>query len=211
MLELIKNRRSIRWFNNKPISRDDLLELVEAGIYAPSGANSQNQRFIIIQDKKEIMEIGKVRFSFPYKSKVVREKHTSGLIGHATALIVVCVDKRSHVLNKKQEAPIWRDMWFQNSAASIQNIPLLAASKGIGSCWISALPKMDGTRLLKGSTWYDLFSKYGLTSNHEVHGIVILGYTDKINSLGYPKGETKHQDKNIERKHIDEYMLGAKI
>ena len=50
LLELIKKRRSVRIFQQeKDISFGDIRDIIEAGIYAPSGSNTQCYRFIIKQ------------------------------------------------------------------------------------------------------------------------------------------------------------------
>ena len=54
LLSLIKNRRSIRKFKNIPLKEEDLLDLIEAGIYAPTGSNTQCYRFILITNKEDI-------------------------------------------------------------------------------------------------------------------------------------------------------------
>lgn len=203
------SRTSVRWFNGKGVPHQELLDLLLVGVSAPSGANSQNQRFILIEDKEEIIRIGKIRYSFPYPKKDKRKKYPAGIIGNAAALIVVCCDTTDHVCPNPREEHIWHRMWLQNTAASIQNILVLAAAKGIGSCWISATPDMDGTRLLSKKTWMDLLAKYGLEEKHEVHGIVMLGYTDKLDSNGFPVGESLHQGKPTQRKSLSHYVLSG--
>ena len=43
MLELIKKRRSIRKYEAKQISNDDLEKIVEAGLYAPNAGHSRRR------------------------------------------------------------------------------------------------------------------------------------------------------------------------
>jgi len=49
--QIIKRRRSTRHFTDEPVSHETLLKLVEAGVYAPSGSNTQCQRFLIIPSR----------------------------------------------------------------------------------------------------------------------------------------------------------------
>lgn len=51
VLEIIENRRSIRSYLNTPIPEEDLNEILETGLYAPSGKNRKPWRFLIIKDK----------------------------------------------------------------------------------------------------------------------------------------------------------------
>ena len=47
MLEVIKNRRSIRKYKNAPVSREQISEILHAGMLAPSSKNRQPWRFIV--------------------------------------------------------------------------------------------------------------------------------------------------------------------
>lgn len=49
-LELILKRESCRSYSDRPVSRDDLLKIVEAGRLSPSGCNAQPWKFIVIDD-----------------------------------------------------------------------------------------------------------------------------------------------------------------
>jgi len=63
ILKLIKERRSSRMpFDAKhPIPKQDLIQILEAGVWAPTAHNMQNYEIIIIDDKKLLEEIGKIK------------------------------------------------------------------------------------------------------------------------------------------------------
>jgi nitroreductase/NAD-dependent dihydropyrimidine dehydrogenase PreA subunit len=50
-LNSIKFRRSIRQFNNKPVERDKIKKIIEAGRFTPTGGNRQPISYIVIQEK----------------------------------------------------------------------------------------------------------------------------------------------------------------
>ncbi len=54
-LDMMKNltmkRRSTRKYKNDPVQISDIIEVIESGTYAPSGANTQPWKFIIIEDE----------------------------------------------------------------------------------------------------------------------------------------------------------------
>ena len=52
ILKAIHGRRSIREYTTEPVSREQLLQIVEAGLWAPSGLNNQPWRFVIVKDVK---------------------------------------------------------------------------------------------------------------------------------------------------------------
>ena len=55
-LQAIKSRRTVRQFKDTPISQEKLDKILEAGRYAPTGANSQNVAFTILKDKRAEIE-----------------------------------------------------------------------------------------------------------------------------------------------------------
>ncbi|MBN1381762.1 MAG: nitroreductase family protein [Deltaproteobacteria bacterium] len=56
--KLIKGRRSIRFWDDKPVPEELLLKAVELASWAPNGANAQIWNFYIVLDKSKIKAIG---------------------------------------------------------------------------------------------------------------------------------------------------------
>lgn len=52
IIEAIKKRRSVRSYESKPIPKDIINMIIEAGNEAPSAMNSQPWRFVVVEDKK---------------------------------------------------------------------------------------------------------------------------------------------------------------
>lgn len=212
---VIKRRRSTRRFLDKKIPKSVLLQLIEAGICAPSGSNWQNQRFLILEDKDEIERLGRVRFVWPYKkvdssSKTLQRLHPTGIIGKAAAVIVVFADSLQSDYRDIGEYYIWQNLEIQNCSAAIQNILLLSSSMRIGSCWVSASEEMNYTRLLSRKTWRKLFADYAIPSHYKIQGVVLLGYPEHVDEEGFPRGEKKHGAtiwQTVERKPVDEYLI----
>lgn len=53
MLNTIKCRRSIRQFEKRPVSREDMEIILEAGRFTPTGSNAQNVSYIVFNEKTE--------------------------------------------------------------------------------------------------------------------------------------------------------------
>ena len=49
-LTMMQTRKSCRAYQDRPVSREDLLKIVEAGRLTPSGCNSQPWKFIVIDE-----------------------------------------------------------------------------------------------------------------------------------------------------------------
>jgi nitroreductase len=112
LLEMIKDRRSVREYTDKKIDKWILEELVDAAHLAPSGRNAQPWEFVVITDRNVLRKLASVR-NMPF-------------IGNAAACIVVCGDSSSK--------------WIMNDcSAAAENIILAAKSFGIGSCWVAGV------------------------------------------------------------------------
>ncbi|MCC8127464.1 MAG: nitroreductase family protein [Clostridiales bacterium] len=52
MLQTIMERRSIRKYNDKPVTEEQLTDILEAGRYAPTGGNCQTVHFVVITNEE---------------------------------------------------------------------------------------------------------------------------------------------------------------
>lgn len=123
-LEIIHQRKSVRNYTDKEVSKEQLEQLVKAGMAAPTAVNKQPWAFIVINDKATLNELGD---KLPY-AKMAKK---------ASAAIVVCGD-----LSKTLEG--WeQEFWIQDCAAASQNILLAAESMSLGAVWTAAYPAED--------------------------------------------------------------------
>lgn len=60
LFEGIYTRRSVRQFAAQPVEREQLLEIIRAGTWAPSGMNNQPWRFVIVQSKAVRSDLAKL-------------------------------------------------------------------------------------------------------------------------------------------------------
>ncbi|AAM24999.1 nitroreductase [Caldanaerobacter subterraneus subsp. tengcongensis MB4] len=110
-LEVLKKRRSVRKYIDKPIPKEILEDIIDCARLAPSGNNAQPWHFIVITDKEKL--------------KFIAEKATYGdFIKNAAACVIVYCEKD----NKHH---------LEDGSAATQNILLAATAYGIGSCWVA--------------------------------------------------------------------------
>lgn len=124
--EVIKNRRSIRIFQDKPVEKHLIEQIIEAATYAPSACNIQGWKFIVV-DKPDLKD--KI---FDYGGSILIKKAPMG--------ILVVYDNRT----KNTE---YQD-YIQSAAAAIQNLHLAAINLGLGTCWNCHLPTKKRLRKL---------------------------------------------------------------
>ena len=127
ILELIKNRRSTRRFKPDEVPEEDLMAVLEAARWAPSGENFQPWKFIIIKNKQTMEKIVDI---IPYK------KYQKFLM-NAPILIVVVVNPRKS---------IWHII---DGALATQNLMLEAWARGLGTCFSAWWPTVPVKTLAK--------------------------------------------------------------
>ena len=54
-IEVLKTRRSVKKFNDKRVSKEDLEVILDAAVNAPSGMNAQSPKILVLQ-RKAIIE-----------------------------------------------------------------------------------------------------------------------------------------------------------
>ncbi|MCX6001270.1 MAG: nitroreductase family protein [Chloroflexi bacterium] len=75
VLKLIKARKSLRisFDAKRPVAKEDLVKILEAGRWAPTAHNMQNYEIVIVDDKKILENIGKIKS--PISEIFVRENY----------------------------------------------------------------------------------------------------------------------------------------
>lgn len=176
IISSIKERRSIRCFKSVPIPKEEVLEILEAGRYSPSGCNMQPWYFTVVTNKELLEEI-----NIKTKAIMVEQSRTEYLRGkglnpnYHVFFNAPCVIFVSY--NNDSVTPI------EDISVATQNILLQAYSMGIGSCWIGNVKPL----LQKDS---DVVAKLGIPQNHTPFHAISLGHTDF-----YPKtGPIKKED-----------------
>lgn len=118
-LDLARRRCSVRKYLPKPVEREKLQQVIEAGRIAPSAANRQPWHFIVVDDEAVKNELASV-----YRGEWFRE---------APAVIVICGD---HETSWKRFDG--KDHCDVDAAIAIDHMTLAAADMGLGTCWICA-------------------------------------------------------------------------
>ena len=77
MISAIYERRSIRKFLDKPISQEDIMDIIQSGVKAPSSKNRQPWKYIVIQGNAKV-EMLKV-----FRQGIEREENESALLPHS--------------------------------------------------------------------------------------------------------------------------------
>ncbi len=153
MENILKNRRSIRKFQPRQVTDQDLDAVLEAGLYAPSGMNTQNTVLVAVRDPQ-------VRNQLSRMNAKVLGSSADPFYG-APCVVVVLADPERYT-------------WLEDGSLVMGNLMNAAYAQGLGSCWIHrAQPMFDSP---EGK---DLLRQWGLSENLKGVGNCILGYPDE--------------------------------
>ena len=148
MISAIYNRRSIRKFIDKPISKKDIIDIIQSGIKAPSSKNRQPWKNIVIQGntKEEMLKVFRQGIEREEndsallpdsKQHLTAAKYTVDIMAEAPTIIFVVNSLGKSILSElTPEERVFEICNIQSIGASIQNMLLAATEKGIGSLWI---------------------------------------------------------------------------
>jgi len=116
VLDSIKSRRSIRSYTDESVDGEELMKILEAGRWAPSGLNNQPWRFKILEGEK--------------KDVVAEYTKYGGIIRGAPTCIVVFLDREESYDRVKD---------IQAVGACIQNMLLEIHELGLGGVWLGEI------------------------------------------------------------------------
>lgn len=175
----IYNRRSIRKYSDKPVSKELIEQIIDAGRVAPSAKNRQPWRYIVFggQDKTEFLEIMKQGILREEKESaclpnskqgIPDAKHTLEIMKQAPILIVVLnTNGRTPFAPVDSDNRITEICDTLSIGASIENMLLKATEMELGTLWIA-----------NTCYAYNELTQY-LGTNHQLIGAIALGYGEE--------------------------------
>ncbi|MBN2062654.1 MAG: nitroreductase family protein [Deltaproteobacteria bacterium] len=139
LFDAIKNRRSIRQYKTGNIDDRAIETILEAGHWAPSWANSQCWRFIVVRDPEIKAEISDTLFGPKLPDREVLNPAKKA-IGMVSVIIVVCAEMgKAGFHPKTRKAETDKGDWFMfDVALAVQNMVLAAHALGLGTVIIGA-------------------------------------------------------------------------
>lgn len=126
--EVITTRKSIRDYSNNPIESEKITKILKAAILAPSWANRQCCRYIVITKKSKIKKLSNVINSW---------------LKNAPVVIVACADP------KNSGSKNGMDYYLVDVGISLQQLILAATNLGLGTCWIGGFNESKIKKILE--------------------------------------------------------------
>ena len=167
-IELIKQRQSCRDFNDKPLEKHVVDEIVENARFAPSACNSQPWKIYVVTDDKMVEKV----------KPALQDRGRNPFISKAKAFI--CIAEKDAVLKPGTNVKYKSTHFVKYDIGELTAyITLTAKSLGVDSCIIGWI----NDNALKETIGY---------ADNEICNIVVaLGYSDA------PLREKIRKDKEI--------------
>lgn len=129
VMDAIRQRRSIRAYQDRPVEEEKLGAVLEAARLAPSASNRQEWRYVVVRDPG-------------MRLKLAEAANGQKFVGEAPVVIVACAKTDGHKMTCGEACyPI-------DIAISLDHITLKAAEEGLGTCWIGAFNQPAVKKLL---------------------------------------------------------------
>lgn len=168
--ELVNARESVRGYDDKVVSREIVVKILEAAQVSPSACNAQPWKFIVIDNEELAREMG---------NKLYNPLIGINKFALTAKCFIVIVGEKRNVTSKMGELIKKKDYTNIDIGIAAEHICLAATELGLGSCMMG---------------WFDEKGIKGMLDiprNKEIHLVISLGYYDK-------KEPRKKVRKNIE-------------
>ena len=150
VIQVLKNRHSVKNYTRRQVEDAVLDQILEAGLYAPSGLNNQQVYCVAVREKDTRDLLAKL-------NSEIRGVEADMFYG-APCVIVVLANPENNT-------------WIEDGSLVLGNLLNAATALGVDSCWIhrarETFDRPEGKELLKA---------WGLPENLRGVGNCILGY-----------------------------------
>lgn len=127
LLDLLRSRQSDRKYSSKPVEREKIENIIEAGRIAPSACNAQPWKFIVVDEPEILMQL-----SDAASAKLLG---MNGFVNQAPVIIVIV--RESPNLSARAGALVkQKDYSLMDIGIATAHMCLQAEAEGLGSCII---------------------------------------------------------------------------
>jgi len=149
LLDLLRKRRSIRQYEERPVEQEKVDLIIEAMLRSPSSRGRNPWEFVVVTEKKKIEELAGCK------------PHGASFLKNAPLAIVVCAEAERC------------DVWVEDCSIATLLIHLAAADLDLGSCWVQIRKREHDDQ--RSAEQY-VRQCLGLPEHLSVEAIVAIGY-----------------------------------
>ena len=168
--EILESRRSIRDYQDKPVSIEIIKEIIKDSILAPSAGNEQPWKYVIVSNKemlKKMSDDSKKNilahiaanpddYAKKYESMLMNESYN--VFYNAPCLVIIFGEKDLKNL-------------CVDCALAASYFMMSAVSRGLGTCWVNLGLAINDPEIIE---------ELGIPENCQIVAPIILGYPVKI-------------------------------
>ena len=125
--KLVKERRSIHFFTDEPVTDEEISYILEAARWAPSAGNVQPTRYIVVRSEENRLKVWESTSRFEGITP-------QNFIKKAPVHLIVLTNTTAY---KGRQSNLRSDLFcIQDSSAAIMNLLLAVTDIGLGACWV---------------------------------------------------------------------------
>jgi coenzyme F420-0:L-glutamate ligase/coenzyme F420-1:gamma-L-glutamate ligase len=146
--ETLTSRRTVRFFTDEPVSRDDVLRAVSAAVTAPAPHHTQPWKFVLVENPETRQRLfdamadqwrTDLRGDGFTEEQVEKRVQRGDVLRRAPSLVVPCfAPERVHPYPDARRAQAERELFVASIGAGVQNLLLALSAEGLGSAWVSS-------------------------------------------------------------------------
>lgn len=148
LLQIAQDRRSIRSYTDRPISRETMDSILTIAALAPSSYGQNPVEFVVVEDKETLRKLADCK---AIGAPSVRK---------ATAAVVIMADTTKG------------ELWVEDTSVAAAYLMLAAQEHGVGACW-NQIHLRDGQRK---SASREICELLGIPARYEVECVMAMGY-----------------------------------
>ena len=170
LLELMKYRRSIRKYEERQVSKDDLEKVIQAGLFAPNAGGGQRSMIVAVHNRELVEKLGRLHVACMDRSRLIGSHVSaeqpsiiddptikSGFYGAPTVCIVFAQKNFLYSI--------------PDAFCCAENMVLEATELGLASCIIAR-----GEETFANEEGEAFLRQWNIPENYEARCFVLLGY-----------------------------------
>ncbi|MFP4348936.1 MAG: nitroreductase family protein [Desulfococcaceae bacterium] len=171
MFELLRKRRSIRKYSDRPVEKDKIDTLLKSALLAPSSKGIRPWQFIVVDDRETLQKLSQAK------------PHGASFVANAAAAIVVIADTEKS------------DVWVEDAAIASVILLMMIEDLDLGGCWCQIRE-----RTYDANATASEYVKWALDipENFEVESIIGFGYPAETKP-GYEENDLKYDTLHLNR------------
>ena len=153
-MNVLLTRRSVRQYQTRQVSEQEMDQVLQAGLYAPTGKNVQGVELVAVQEKE-------LRDRLAALNKSFWDKDMDPYYGAPTIILVL--------------ADTVRYTWVEDGSCALCNMLNAAHALGLGACWLGIAPVQERMQ--------PIGELFGLPQGIVAFCGVAVGYPDEVRQV----------------------------